>query len=259
MHMCSQLLTRVGNVIVGNVWLVEAHTHALVAVPLMRQPWQQLPQPLVQLGVSPLSSAIICSSQFPCILLVPYAFMLLNYRQQLQQQLAQLGVPLNDLDIYSSPFSRTVETAHIAAVAGGINPARIQETPLLRERFFGAALELTTHDNYCPAWASDAVDPRSKPAGNQDGESVLEVSARIQRLFQQLEQQHQGRHIQLVSHGDTLSVLMATFYGTPLTQHRDYGLQTAQLKALKAEGMLKQSKQGFEDLSLANGIACSRE
>eukprot|EP00879_Flechtneria_rotunda_P019486 GHRR01020465.1.p1 GENE.GHRR01020465.1~~GHRR01020465.1.p1 ORF type:complete len:209 (+),score=68.91 GHRR01020465.1:787-1413(+) len=179
--------------------------------------------------------------------------------QQLQQQLAQLGVPLNDLDIYSSPFSRTVETAHIAAVAGGINPARIQETPLLRERFFGAALELTTHDNYCPAWASDAVDPRSKPAGNQDGESVLEVSARIQRLFQQLEQQHQGRHIQLVSHGDTLSVLMATFYGTPLTQHRDYGLQTAQLKALKAEGMLKQSKQGFEDLSLANGIACSRE
>lgn len=57
-------------------------------------------------------------------------------------------------------------------------------TSLLRERFFGAQVELQSHDNYCSAWEDDARDPTSKPAGNLDGESVTEVSARIKQLFQ---------------------------------------------------------------------------
>jgi broad specificity phosphatase PhoE len=61
---------------------------------------------------------------------------------------------------------------------------QVQEHPLLRERFFGAALELVSHDNYCPAWEGDARHPATKPAGNEDGESVSEVSARLQQLFQ---------------------------------------------------------------------------
>jgi hypothetical protein len=39
----------------------------------------------------------------------------------------------------------------------------------------------------------------------------------------------------LVAHGDTLSILQAVFLGTPLTQHRQYGLATAELKALNAD------------------------
>jgi broad specificity phosphatase PhoE len=49
---------------------------------------------------------------------------------------------------------------------------------------------------------------------------------------QELESQYSGQHILLVSHGDTLSVLQATFYGSPLTQHRQYGLATAELRKL---------------------------
>jgi broad specificity phosphatase PhoE len=159
--------------------------------------------------------------------------------------------------------------------------APAQVTPLLAERYFGSALELTSHDNYCPFWDSDARDPSSRPAGSEDGESVEQVSQRVHQLFQvgaggcrcycccwacaglaagicvhagwqedrrgavltalllllsvclqELELQHQGQHILLVSHGDTLSILQATFHGSPLSQHRQYGLATAELKCL---------------------------
>lgn len=144
---------------------------------------------------------------------------------------------------------------------------------MLAERYFGSVLELTSHDNYCPFWDSDARNPSSRPAGSEDGESVEQVSQRVQQLFQvrsgraaaaapvcvhvvlggrggssmlctdtvllllhlrlqELEQQHQGQHILLVSHGDTLSILQATFHGRPLSRHRQYGLATAELKCL---------------------------
>lgn len=41
-------------------------------------------------------------------------------RQLLLQQLTQAGVPLSSVRIYSSPFSRTLETARAAAAAAGI-------------------------------------------------------------------------------------------------------------------------------------------
>lgn len=63
-------------------------------------------------------------------------------------------------------------------------PNTLQVTPLLAERFFGSALELTSHDNYCPFWASDAQDPHSRPSGSEDGESVVQVSQRVHQLFQ---------------------------------------------------------------------------
>jgi hypothetical protein len=54
----------------------------------------------------------------------------------------------------------------------------------LAERYFGSALELTSHDNYCPFWASDALDPNSRPVGGEDGESVVQVSQRVRQMFQ---------------------------------------------------------------------------
>ncbi|KAF6263235.1 phosphoglycerate mutase [Scenedesmus sp. NREL 46B-D3] len=161
--------------------------------------------------------------------------------QLMLQQLQQQGVPLGAVQVYSSPFSRTAETASIAAVAAGLDPAAVQLTPLLRERCFGAKLELTCHQNYCPAWEGDAADPDSKPCGCVDGESVQEVAARLRQLFQELEQQHEGQHILLVSHGDTLSILQATFHGTCLAQHRQYGLGTAELKQLNGSGGSRQA------------------
>lgn len=62
---------------------------------------------------------------------------------------------------------------------------------------------------------------------------------------QELEPQHEGQHILLVSHGDTLSILQATFYGTALGQHRQYGLGTAELKQLNSSCQTTGSSSGL--------------
>jgi broad specificity phosphatase PhoE len=54
--------------------------------------------------------------------------------------------------------------------------------------------------------------------------------------LQELEQRHTGQHILLVGHGDTLSILQATFLRTPLSNHRHYALDTAELKRLNVRG-----------------------
>jgi broad specificity phosphatase PhoE len=155
---------------------------------------------------------------------------------------------------YASPFSRTVETAAIAAeafekeirttttaAAARIRLAGLpQIEPALRERFFGAALELQNHEGYSPAWASDAQDPTSRPPGKGDGESVADVAARSAELLRRLAEEERDAEttataatrqvIVLVSHGDTLSILQTAATGGDLREHRKFGLGTAELK-----------------------------
>lgn len=157
---------------------------------------------------------------------------------------------------YASPFSRTVETAAIAAeafekeigataaaAAGRIRlagPPRVE--PALRERFFGAALELQNHEGYSPAWASDAQDPNSRPPGKGDGESVADVAARSAELLRRLAEEERDAEtttrevIVLVSHGDTLSILQTAATGGDLREHRKFGLGTAELKRVGSLG-----------------------
>ena len=114
------------------------------------------------------------------------------------------------------------------------NPQNKKVAPELRERFFGAALELKSHDNYCPAWAGDAKDPASRVGG--DGESVAEVAARAGALLAALEARHAGRAVLLVSHGDTLSITLTAARGGDLRRHREHGLETAELRRLLPAG-----------------------
>lgn len=145
-------------------------------------------------------------------------------------ELSRTGLQPEAVAVYSSPFSRTLETARLAAEAAGVDAGKIQVAPDLRERFFGAALELESHDNYSPAWAEDEKDPSSRPGG--DGESVRGVAARVLGLLEELESRHSGKAILLVSHGDTLSITQAAANGADLGTHRIFGLGTAELKRL---------------------------
>ncbi|KAI8475590.1 MAG: phosphoglycerate mutase [Monoraphidium minutum] len=152
----------------------------------------------------------------------------------LASELRRAGLGPERVVVYASPFSRALETARLAAGAAGVDAGAIQVAPELRERFFGAALELESHDNYCPAWAADEKDPSSRPGG--DGESVAGVAARILGLLQELEARHEGCAILLVSHGDTLSITQAAAGGTDLRGHRGFGMGTAELRRLRGPG-----------------------
>ncbi|MEW5304221.1 MAG: hypothetical protein WDW36_006847 [Sanguina aurantia] len=140
--------------------------------------------------------------------------------------------------VYTSPFSRTVLTAQTAAGVAGMctTGSQFRECVDLRERFFGSDLELQPYAAaYGHIWEHDELSAESHPGGG-DGESVKDVAARIQLMFQRLEDEHQqgGLNILLVSHGDTLSILQATMTGcgAQLGHHRRFAFETAELRRL---------------------------
>ncbi|GAB4813986.1 hypothetical protein N2152v2_001032 [Parachlorella kessleri] len=138
---------------------------------------------------------------------------------QLREQLEAAGVG-GHLCVYTSPFSRTLQTAQLAASQLGAD-SHIQEAVELRERHFGD-YELQSCSNYETVWAADAAETSARPPGG--GESVQDVAARMKELIARLERSHQGYQILLVSHGDALSILAAVMLGTDLQSHRQHGL-----------------------------------
>lgn len=135
--------------------------------------------------------------------------------------------PLNgDCIIYSSDFSRAVETAEgIGKVLGA---ATIQQTPLLRERNFGS-LDGTHSDNYARIWRSDAADSHHT---DHNVESVISVARRMAWVVATLDAAYRETDILLVSHGDPLSILQATAHGDRIGKHTSYHLANAEIVPL---------------------------
>jgi probable phosphoglycerate mutase len=129
--------------------------------------------------------------------------------------------------IYASDFARAKETAEIVRARLGAHPVTL--APALRERGFGD-WEGTSAGNYDTVWAADELDP-----GHHDRnvEPVTAVLARAAALVACLDSQHEGRHILLVSHGDTLQILQAGLAGTAPARHRAVPhLRTGEIREL---------------------------
>ena len=171
--------------------------------------------------------------------------------------------------VVASPFSRTLETATLASAAVGIKgfenvgdqekasggaaaaaaEPRFSADEALRERHFGG-FELQSHDHYKTVWVEDARDvnwraPAKKKGsgdddeegggddgGGEEGESVVDVAARLRDLFARLEAAHSGKNILLVAHGDTLSIATAVARGGGLGKHREHAQDTGELRKL---------------------------
>jgi probable phosphoglycerate mutase len=133
------------------------------------------------------------------------------------------AVEAGRLRVFTSPFSRTLETAQRVAARLDIGPQdpRLQQAAALRERFFGAH-ELAGAAAYDSVWAADAAGTDAAPPGG--GESVDAVSARLRAFVAGVEAGGSGQHVILVSHGDALSILAAALTGADLRRHRDHGL-----------------------------------
>ncbi len=133
--------------------------------------------------------------------------------------------------IVSSDFTRARETADIIADVLGVPSVTLSEK--LRERHFGD-WEKRDDRHYQDVWDRDRHDPSHTEEGV---ESVDAVRARTTGLIRELESEHAGEVIVLVSHGDALQILQTAFENVPGSAHRSLRhLDTAEIR--KAEGRI---------------------
>ncbi|KAK9051888.1 hypothetical protein SSX86_028516 [Deinandra increscens subsp. villosa] len=170
------------------------------------------------------------------------------------KELQENGIPLENVRICYSPFSRTTHTAEVVAsvlnLSLGGPQCKVYED--IRERYFGPSFELQSHDKYSEIWDLDEKDPFMKP--EEGGESVADVVSRLTSALVQIESEFQGCAILIVSHGDPLQILQTILKAvgeqvgpdsgdlasrveaikvpTVLSQHRKHALLTGQLRAV---------------------------
>lgn len=170
------------------------------------------------------------------------------------KELKEGKIPLGNVRICYSPFSRTTETAKAVADVLGIPFESTQCKVILefRERYFGPTFELLSHEKYSEIWALDEKEPFLPPEG---GESVANVASRLSNAVTSIEAEFQGCVILVVSHGDPLQILQtilnaakerenseegdvssrlkAVMLRSVLSQHRKFALETAELRQIK--------------------------
>lgn len=129
--------------------------------------------------------------------------------------------------IVASDFLRTQETAAIAREILGCGP--VKNDVRLRERYFGR-FEKQSSACYQPVWALDSADANHTYG---EVESLRSLARRLENLILELESQHAGATILLVSHGDPLRILQTWAAGLDLTQHNSIGhFSPAEIRAL---------------------------
>ena len=137
-------------------------------------------------------------------------------------QAARLGSRLqreNVTAIYSSPLSRTMETAQIIAGRCGLAPVPVDG---LREISHGHWEGLTRreveerfHDEYV-AWDEDPFT--FAPEGAESGVAVL---ARALPAIREIVTKHRGERVLVVSHKATIRLLLSSLLGFDARGYRD--------------------------------------
>jgi glucosyl-3-phosphoglycerate phosphatase len=147
-------------------------------------------------------------------------------RQQARDAAGRCGLGSGTL-IYSSDFARARQTAEIVRARLAAPPVTLSAA--LRERCFGD-WEGSSVANYAAVWAADELDPGHREHGVEPATAVL---TRAAALVAALDIQHAGRDILLVSHGDTLQILLAGLAGADPRRHRSLPhLGTAEIRRL---------------------------
>ena len=121
--------------------------------------------------------------------------------------------------IYSSPLSRTIETAQIIGKTFGLAPiARDGLAEISHGRWEGltrAEVEQQFGDEYA-AWEEDPFT--FAPAGGESGVAVL---ARALPVIREIVTHHQGEFVVVVSHKATIRILLSSLLGFDARGYRD--------------------------------------
>jgi len=153
-----------------------------------------------------------------------YALSVLGQQQALES--AKKSNLSSDTIIYTSDFSRAIETAEI--VQRELKVPKIHITKALRERHFGN-WEKFDSANYHKVWEADKTNADHNENNVEPVSSVLD---RATNLIIELEQKYANKDILLVSHGDTLQILQTGFQKVHPSEHRSLKhLETAEIRA----------------------------
>jgi len=137
----------------------------------------------------------------------------------------------SDVIIYCSDFLRTTQTANI--MSDVLDAKKPVANIALRERFFGY-WDGRSSESYPNVWAQDLQDEYPNQV-----ETVTSVLRRMVNCLLQLEEAHQGEMILLVSHGDSLQILLSWFRGLEATEHRSIpSMKPANIRLLKCNRTL---------------------
>jgi len=139
-----------------------------------------------------------------------------------REQAARLGERLRAHEIsavYSSPLSRTVETAQIVAGRCGLD---IQTADGLREIRHGHWEGLTRQEvesRFAQEYSDWQQDPFTfAPEGGESGVSVL---ARALPAIREIVVRHAGQNVLVVSHKATIRILLSSLLGFDPRGYRD--------------------------------------
>jgi probable phosphoglycerate mutase len=121
--------------------------------------------------------------------------------------------------VYSSPLSRTMDTAHILARPHGLVPLPYDG---LREINHGHWEGLTRHEvetRFAEEYATWDSDPFTfAPEGGESGISVL---ARALPVIREIVVKHTDENVLVVSHKATLRLILSSFLGFDARGYRD--------------------------------------
>jgi len=123
------------------------------------------------------------------------------------------GLPRETV-ICSSDFERARQTAQIMRTHLGAPEVIVAKA--LRERCFGD-WEGSAAGNYARVWTADEANPSHTDGNVESADAVLD---RATAFVVELERRYRGRHILLVSHGDTLQIMQAGFLRMSPSRHR---------------------------------------
>jgi broad specificity phosphatase PhoE len=155
--------------------------------------------------------------------------------------------------IYTSPLSRTLETAHILA-----SPHRLEPTPepCLREIDYGHWEGLSRTEverDFQTEYAIWQEDPFT--IAPQGGESGLNVLNRILPVVRRIVETHRHRSVLVVSHKGTNRLLISSLLGFDMRSYRDRLDQSpAALNILDFMSEVRPRLRVFNDVSHYEGI-----
>jgi probable phosphoglycerate mutase len=131
--------------------------------------------------------------------------------------------------LYSSPLERALETAAPIGARLGLEAVPAQE---LNEIDFGAWTGRTVAElDQLEAWRRFNLFRSSVRV--PDGETMVEVQARLLGLVEDLAATHPGRTVALVSHGDVIKAALAHWLGVSLDLFQRIEIAPASLSLVR--------------------------